>query len=62
MNRHKLDVNDLEVQSFYVSDSEAASMPPGPSGYPWCTVAGECASFFVCGALEVVEGPGPNTV
>ena len=54
MKMHKLDVEQLQVESFATSKSSAtervALMPAvtEASCHFYCTIAGECASFFIC--------------
>lgn len=45
---YKLELDDLEVNSFPVSETEMTTFPSDVSCNAWCTLAGACASWFVC--------------
>ena len=54
MKIHKLDVEQLKVESFSTSKSsvtERVALLPAAteaSCHFYCTIAGECGSFFIC--------------
>lgn len=52
MSTHRLEIQDLEVDSFTVSEyttTTTTRFPSDVSCNAWCTLAGACASWFVCG-------------
>lgn len=56
MHMHRLEIESLKVESFSTSHSSVsqtvAAVPTVPSEAScnaWCTLAGLCESFFVCG-------------
>ena len=50
MSKHRLEIADLEVNSFSVSDADTTEprFPSDISCNMWCTLAGACASWFIC--------------
>lgn len=50
MIKHRLEIDDLEVSSFSLSEPEAQTTVDASdaSCYGWCTLIGACPSWFIC--------------